>query len=26
VRLGHAHAIDPTPRRAVALVSTYRAS
>lgn len=26
VRFGHAHAPDPTPRRAVALVSTYRAS
>ncbi len=26
VRLGHAHAPDPMPRRAVALVSTYRAS
>ena len=26
VRLGHGHAPDPTPRRAVALVSTYRTS
>jgi hypothetical protein len=26
VRLGHAHPPDPTPRRAVALVSTYRTS
>ena len=26
VRLGHAHASDPTPRRAVALVSTWRNS
>ena len=26
VRLGHAHAPDPTPRRGVALVSTWRAS